>query len=177
MYDMIDGVLRYSSINEGEQEIESVSIDELIASIESDLEMVIQQKQAVIEKTNLPLVQGARILLHQLFYNLINNALKFSKEKPHVTITAREFMQGDVTMVEIRVADNGIGFSPEHAEKIFHAFSRLNSKDKYEGTGLGLALCRKIAERHRGSISATGRENEGSIFIITLPLKQTTHTL
>jgi len=148
MYDMIDGVLRYSSINQGEQVIESVSINELIESIESDLEMVIQQKHAVIDKANLGHVQGARILLHQLFYNLINNALKFSKDVPHIDITAHELMRDNIPMIEIRVADNGIGFSPEYADMIFHAFSRLNSKDKFEGTGLGLALCRKIAERH-----------------------------
>lgn len=177
MYDMIDGVLRYSSMNEGEQAIESVSMNELIESIESDLEMVIQQKHAVIKKPNLPNVQGARILLYQLFYNLINNALKFSKDDPLIDITAREFMRDNIPMIEIRVADNGIGFDPEYAETIFHAFSRLNSKDKFEGTGLGLALCRKIAERHHGTISATGQENEGSTFTVTLPLKQTTYTL
>ncbi|HZY79556.1 MAG TPA: ATP-binding protein [Cyclobacteriaceae bacterium] len=173
MYEMIDGVLRYSSINEGEQHIEPIDLNELINSIESDLEMVINQKNAVITKTSLPTIHGARILIYQLFYNLINNALKFSKDKPMIEIGCKAIAQG----FEITVRDNGIGFNPAYADKIFNAFSRLHSKDRYEGTGLGLALCKKIVERHHGSIRASGKENEGSVFTVTLPVSQKTITL
>jgi signal transduction histidine kinase/ActR/RegA family two-component response regulator len=172
MHDMIDGVLKYSSINEGAQGIEQVDLNELIADIESDLEMVIQQKQAVIEKDNLPTIACARILVYQLFYNLINNALKFSSVHPRVYISCRVAGADSVATAEIAVRDNGIGFEPEFADEIFQAFSRLHSKDRYEGTGLGLALCKKIAERHHGSIRASGKENVGSEFIVTLPIHQ-----
>jgi len=172
MYDMIDGVLKYSSINEGTKDIEPVDLNELIAGIESDLEMVIQQKQAVIEKDNLPTIDCARILIYQLFYNLINNALKFSNTQPRVYISCRVAGEGSQATAEITVRDNGIGFDPEFADRIFHAFSRLHSKDQYEGTGLGLALCKKIAERHQGTIRAWGKENEGSEFMVTLPIHQ-----
>lgn len=177
MYDMIDGVLKYSSLNEGAQEIEPVDLNDIIANIESDLEMVFQQKHAVIEKGDLPVINGARILIYQLFYNLVNNALKFSKENPRIIVSASVTGKAANRMAEITIQDNGIGFSPAYAEKIFHAFSRLHSKDRYEGTGLGLALCKKIAERHRGTIRATGKENEGSAFTVTLPVKQQTTTL
>jgi PAS domain S-box-containing protein len=177
MYDMIDGVLKYSSVNEGEQEIAPVDLNEVLTSIESDLEMLLQQKQAVIEITNLPVIDGARILLYQLFYNLINNALKFSKEKPRIKVSCNVKGSGLGQVVEITVHDNGIGFSQIYAEKIFNAFSRLHSKDRYEGTGLGLALCKKIAERHHGTIRAIGIENEGSDFIVTLPFKIKTSIL
>jgi signal transduction histidine kinase/ActR/RegA family two-component response regulator len=172
MGDMIDGVLKYSSINEGTQDIEPVDLNELIAGIESDLEMVIQQKQAVVDKGPLPTIECARILIYQLFYNLINNALKFSSDQPRVYISCQVAGEGNQATAEITVRDNGIGFDPEFADKIFHAFSRLHSKDQYEGTGLGLALCKKIAERHHGTIRASGRENEGSEFIVTLPIHQ-----
>lgn len=171
MYDMIDGVLKYSSVNEGEQEMAPVDLNEVMTSIESDLEMLFQQKHAVIEIGKLPVIDGARILLYQLFYNLINNALKFSKDKPHIKVSSRITGTVPNQVAEITVHDNGIGFSQVYAEKIFHAFSRLHSKDRYEGTGLGLALCKKIAERHHGTISATGKENEGSDFTVTLPIK------
>jgi signal transduction histidine kinase len=173
MYEMIDGVLRYSSVNEGEQHIEPIDLTELFASIESDLEMVIHQKKAVFRVSNLPTISGARILIYQLFYNLVNNALKFSKDNPVIEISAKVADN----VAEITVSDNGIGFNPAHSEKIFHAFSRLHSKDRYEGTGLGLALCKKIVERHHGTIRADGKENEGSTFTVTLPLSQKTLTL
>ncbi|HEY5745491.1 MAG TPA: ATP-binding protein [Chryseolinea sp.] len=172
MHDMIDGVLKYSSMNAGTQDIEPVDLNELMAGIESDLEMVIQQKQAVIEKGNLPTIACARILIYQLFYNLINNALKFSSTEPRVYISCRVAGEGSHATAEISVRDNGIGFDTEFADQIFHAFSRLHSKDQYEGTGLGLALCKKIAERHHGTIRASGKENEGSEFVVTLPIHQ-----
>ncbi|MBT1703766.1 PAS domain-containing sensor histidine kinase [Chryseosolibacter indicus] len=168
---MIEGVLAYSTVNALEQKIDQIDLNQIIRNIESDLEVVIQQKQAIIKTTPLPSIQGAGVLIYQLFYNLINNSLKFSKpnEPPFISISAANVENG---FVKIIIKDNGIGFEGEYAEKIFNAFIRLNTKDKFEGTGLGLSLCRKIVQRHGGSIRASGRKNEGATFQIMLPIKQ-----
>jgi light-regulated signal transduction histidine kinase (bacteriophytochrome) len=174
MDDMIEGVLKYSSLNETEQTMNIIDLNEVIANIEEDLEVVIEQKKAVIKKDNLPELRGAPVLIYQLFYNLIYNSLKFSKqgEQPLIAVSSSELRQHDQTFAKITIADNGIGFDKEYAEVIFDTFTRLNSKDRYEGTGLGLALCKKIAERHQGSISASGSKGKGALFTILLPVVQ-----
>ena len=113
-------------------------------------------------------------MLYQLFYNLINNSIKFAQENipPQINITATEQIEAGNKVAIITVEDNGIGFDLDQTGRIFETFTRLNSKDRYEGTGLGLSLCKKIAERHGGSITATGISNKGAIFIITLPFVQ-----
>jgi len=110
--------------------------------------------------------------LYQLFYNLINNSLKFSTHRPEITISSSFIKSEEKDCAEIIVKDNGIGFDPKFADKLFDAFLRLNSKDKYEGTGLGLALCKKIVERHHGTIRASGAEGRGSTFTVVLPITQ-----
>ena len=116
------------------------------------------------------------MLLYQLFYNLINNSIKFAKAgtPPFISIESKKLFTDGSEFAQIVVKDNGIGFEEEHAEKIFDTFTRLNSRDKYEGTGLGLALCKKIVERHGGTITASGKLREGASFLILLPLKQHT---
>jgi light-regulated signal transduction histidine kinase (bacteriophytochrome) len=179
MVHLIDGILNYSTLNATNEPAAAVNLSEVIKDVETDLELVVQQKKAVIIHNGLPTVQGARVLLHQLFYNLINNALKFSsKDRPPViTIGGHIQEKGDYSFARISVRDNGIGFEPEHADKIFDSFSRLHTKDMYDGTGLGLALCRKIVQRHEGSIRATGRPDQGAEFEIILPLKQRDKTI
>ena len=179
MISMIEGVLTYSGLNATEQAIEVINLNEIIDSITADLEVIIEKKGAVIRMESLPLIEGAEVLIYQLFYNLINNSLKFSKpaESPVITIQSSLYTDNDIAMVEISVSDNGIGFQNEHSEKIFNTFARLNSKDKYEGTGLGLALCRKIVERHNGYISAHSEKGSGATFIVQLPIKQTSKSI
>lgn len=175
MFSMIEGVLAYSEFTSAEQKNEIISLDKIIDNIESDLELLIQQKNATIIRENLPEIEGADVLIHQLFYNLINNALKFSKSDVPTVIeinSENEISADGDEMVKITVSDNGIGIDPSFSEKIFDVFSRLNAKDDYEGTGLGLALCKKIVERHHGTISATGIRGEKAIFTILLPKKQ-----
>ncbi|MCA1918924.1 MAG: PAS domain-containing sensor histidine kinase, partial [Flavobacterium piscis] len=141
----------------------------------TDLELIINEKQAILIVSELPEIEGAPILIHQLFYNLIQNALKFSKadQPPRVIITCTVIKnEQDIEMLEIKIKDNGIGLDPVFAEKIFDAFERLHSKDEFEGNGLGLALCRKIAERHNGSITASGEKDNGAEFTVILPVKQ-----
>lgn len=179
IYAMIDGVLLYSSLNALKQTSEQVDLNMIIKQIQEDLEVIIQQKNAVITGDTLPVIEGSSVLLYQLFYNLLNNSLKFTKagHAPYIQIQAElspstRLPDNKKQYVIIRVADNGIGFEKGESEKIFETFVRLNSKDKFEGTGLGLALCHKIVERHGGSIIAEGKENEGAVFTIALPLTQ-----
>jgi signal transduction histidine kinase len=123
----------------------------------------------------LPEVSGMRILIYQLFYNLVSNALKFSKndEHPVIAISAtkekKTINRKTNNYIHITVTDNGIGFNQEYADKIFGVFSRLNPKEVYEGTGLGLALCKKIVNRHGGQIYAESKEDKGATFHILLP--------
>ncbi|HLO81275.1 MAG TPA: PAS domain S-box protein, partial [Chitinophagaceae bacterium] len=180
LYDLIDGILQYSSIDIEQDTSSSIDLTDLIRQIESDHEMAVQEKNAKIRCENLPTIHGSRVLLYQLFSNLINNALKFSKPDapPQIQIKSRivtnlgqRNLPGKYErFAEISVQDNGIGFDQGQAEKIFKTFTRLHSKDHFEGTGLGLALCKKIVERHSGKITAEGQPGVGAIFKIWLPI-------
>lgn len=174
MFSMIEGVLAYSALNASDQPIDRIDLNEVFGSIATDLEVLIERKKASLIPDELPEIDGAQVLIYQLFYNLINNALKFSKEDLPNTlrVKAQRFDKNRKGFVKIEISDTGIGLDPAYADKIFDAFARLNAKDKYEGTGLGLALCKKIVERHHGSISATGQPGEGATFTIVLPEKQ-----
>lgn len=174
MSTMIDGVLMYSSINSGKQQAELIDLNEVIRNIEADIEVSLEKSGGTIRYRGLPSLEGASVLLYQLFYNLINNSIKFAKADvpPQIDISAEIVEEQGRNVARITLEDNGIGFEPEMAGKIFDTFTRLNSKDKYEGTGLGLSLCKKIAERHDGSIAATGGAGKGARFIVTLPLRQ-----
>lgn len=175
MIAMIDGVLNYSKVSSEQSDVEAVHLNEIIMQIEADLEIPIHQKNALISKSDLPVIQGAPILIYQLFYNLINNSLKFSSPdaQPQIKITSGDIKENGVAYTVIEVADNGIGFNQDKAGVIFNSFTRLHSKDRYEGTGLGLALCLKIVERHNGKIFANSEIGKGARFTVQLPLKQT----
>jgi PAS domain S-box-containing protein len=170
---MMEGVLRYAGLDGYEQEIERVNTNEIITAVITDLETVIQKRNAEINCDVLPDIPGYAILIYQLFYNLISNALKFSRTDilPLIQIRYVEVMIGERPFAQFIIKDNGIGFEPENAEWIFHTFSRLNAKEDYEGTGLGLALCKKIVGRHRGFLSAFGEPGKGAAFTVQLPLK------
>jgi PAS domain S-box-containing protein len=175
MFHMIDGVLNYSKVNNLHEAHSAVDLGGLIRQIVLDLEVLIQQKQARVEASELPTIEGSPVLLYQLFYNLINNSLKFAQmdvpavisiEAAPASIEGRDWWQIDVR-------DNGIGFPQMYADKIFATFTRLHPKDLYEGTGLGLSLCKKIVERHGGTIRAESRVGEGTVFRIKLPMNAT----
>ena len=180
MNTMVEGVLQYSTMSALEEQYERIDLVDLIETIESDLEVVITKKNAIIEKIDLTFIQGSPILLYQLFYNLINNALKFSIQNiaPVITISCQPARAAEVISAglhpelsyqHIEIRDNGIGFDEHEAEKIFSTFTRLHAKDQFEGTGLGLALCRNIVVRHGGAIWANGKKNQGATFSILLP--------
>ena len=179
---MIDGVLQHSTVEAFEQDLERLDSQRIFANILEDLEVVVKEKNAQIIIDSLPMIEGSPTLIYQLFYNLINNSLKFVRTDvvPVIQIrseivlgselpTAVDQIKHDQQYAKIVIIDNGIGFEQTYAEKIFESFLRLNSKDKYEGTGLGLALCKKIVERHHGFIRAFSSPNDGATFEVYLP--------
>jgi signal transduction histidine kinase len=161
-----------------------VNLNEIIDNIKSDFELTIQEKQATILHTDLPLICGNKFQMHQLFHNLISNSLKFSKEKPEIIISGRVVEKNlsnkepgyssEQEFAELTIRDNGIGFEQKFAEKIFNVFQRLHTKNEYPGTGIGLALCKKIVDNHHGSISVESKPGEGTTFRVSLPVKIST---
>ena len=144
-----------------------VPLDDALDQARSNLAAAIEESGATIEADPLPTVRGEPVLLVALFQNLVANAVKFHREDvtPHVRITTTEVADEH----EIVVEDNGIGIEPEYAERIFIIFQRLHAKDRYEGTGIGLAMCRKIVEHHGGTIHVDAHDGDGARFRITLP--------
>jgi PAS domain S-box-containing protein len=169
---MVEGILAYSSVKSQELIMEDVNLNAIVKTIENDLELIIAEKEASIRYADLPVIRAAPFLLYQLFYNLINNSLKFTRPdiKPEIEVTSSSIADSTgQRFVTIVVSDNGIGFSQQHAENIFKTFIRLHPKDKYEGTGIGLSVCKSIVEKHKGLLAAYGEENAGARFVITLP--------
>jgi PAS domain S-box-containing protein len=173
---MIDGVLQYSTIDMTDQFLKEIDLNAVVKTIIEDLEIPIKEHGAVVTFNNLPSLKGYPTLIHQLFYNLINNSLKFRRSgvKPEINISHAALSEADRHVLngnyfKIMLEDNGVGFDQAYAEKIFESFTRLHPKDKYEGTGLGLALCRKIILRHNGLIKASGTLNKGACFTLYFP--------
>jgi two-component system sensor kinase FixL len=180
MQKLINDLLSFSRVTTQSQPFTKVDLNLLLREVLSDLEVVIDKTGARIEFEALPAIEAESIQMRQLFQNLISNALKFRKEgeKPVIKIYSK-FLQrkahlistpGD-ELVEIYVQDNGIGFDEKYLDRIFNVFQRLDGH-KYEGSGIGLAICRKIAIRHGGDITARSEPGKGSIFIVTLAVKQ-----
>lgn len=178
---LISDLLNYSRLSQAHF-FESTDLNLTLQEILFDLELLIAEKKATINVTELPRAEVIPGLIRQLFQNLVSNALKFSKKDvpPVITIRCKIVEAEDVTEIVnasgkygiIEVCDNGIGFDEKYTNKIFTLFQRLNSREKYEGTGIGLAIAKKIMDKHHGSITATSKENEGSVFKIILPLQQ-----
>jgi PAS domain S-box-containing protein len=184
MATLIRDILHFSQLSRTLKEFSTVDLNVTLHSILSDLELAIHQKQAVIISDPLPVIQAIPLQLNQLFYNLISNALKFVRPgvPPQITVTSRLLTADELPDMEglnpeliyylFQFRDNGIGFDEKYSEQIFALFQRLHSHQVYSGTGIGLALCKKIVINHNGLISATSRENEGSVFSVVLPALQ-----
>jgi len=168
---LINDLLSLSRITTKAQPFCPVDLKQVVREVLSDLEVRIEQTEGRIEIGDLPTLDADPLQMRQLFQNLIGNALKFHRKdtKPVVTLSANNLGNG---LCEIKVQDNGIGFEEKYAEKIFAVFQRLHGRNEYEGTGVGLAICRKIAERHGGTITAKGTPGQGATFRITLPVQQ-----
>jgi signal transduction histidine kinase len=164
MQSLVQDILTLSSLNNS-FESKRIDLSVIIRSVTDSLELKIRERKAKIVYGHLPAVTGNETYLFQVFYNLINNALKFSTRDPRIEIKA----ESTGTILRITVADNGIGVEEEYRDKIFEAFQRVHSRKEFEGTGLGLAICKKIVDLHRGSISVENNPSGGSIFVIDLP--------
>ena len=168
---LIKNILNFSKSQVKSDAFERTDIRQLVDGVLSDLEMSIQQKQATFHVGTLPVLRVIPAQFRQLFQNLIINALKFSQESfpPDIYISS-EVDPNDDRYCNICIKDNGIGFEQKYADDIFILFTRLNTYDKFEGTGIGLAVCKKIVEQHGGFISARSDVNKGATFIISLPI-------
>ncbi len=171
---LINDLLTYSRVTTKANPFSQVSLNKIVNQVKSDLEVRIEQTAGTVNISNLPDIDADPTQMHQLFQNLISNALKFHKPDcpPIVTISANV----NETLCEIKIADNGIGFEQKYADRIFTIFQRLHGRHEYEGTGIGLAVCRKIIDRHGGRIAAQSELGSGSTFIISLPIKQNTES-
>ncbi|MEI6945681.1 PAS domain S-box protein [Paraflavisolibacter sp. H34] len=168
---LIDDLLNFSRLSQNRLSFEPVDLNAVLGQIAEDLEVLIQEKGACVHWDPLPTVEGIPLQLGQVFQNLISNSLKFCPEgrKPLVTIKTEEISENGEKSYRILYQDNGIGFDPEQAEKIFEIFFRLHSRDQYEGTGVGLAIVKKIVEMHQGSIKATAVRHQGARFELVFP--------
>ncbi len=180
MSDLIDNLLQYSRLS-ASAVFESTDLNVLLQEIISDLEVSIIEKKATITVGSMPVIEIVPSQMRQVFQNLISNALKFSRDSvaPEIHINSELFSKNELVdnqrspeqFCRITISDNGIGFDEKFTDRIFVIFQRLHTRDAYEGTGIGLAITKKIIERHGGRITARSRENEGTSFFITLPLK------
>ncbi|HEY4335942.1 MAG TPA: PAS domain-containing protein [Puia sp.] len=182
MLALIRDVLAYSELSEKTQEFELVSLQKTVEDALTDLELQISQKGATLSCEELPSIEAIPLQMSQLFGNLLSNALKFTRPgvAPVIHITARRLSEQEATrlklsdigsLYDIEVRDNGIGFEQTHSDQIFSIFQRLHGKTEYQGTGIGLAICKKIALGHRGDIYAMGEPGKGATFHVILPAR------
>jgi PAS domain S-box-containing protein len=182
MSDLIKSLLNYSRLSKENNNSNFVKVDLnlLLNEIKIDFELLIEEKNATIVSENLPVITGNYIQLGQLFSNLISNALKFTQQRPLIEISSEIVQASNITdapkplkekqYVKIAFKDNGIGFEQEYSKLIFSLFQRLHGKQSsYAGTGIGLALCKKIAENHNGFIVANSSPGKGAVFMVYLP--------
>jgi signal transduction histidine kinase len=184
MKSLIDHLLEFSRTNRKSENFDTCNLSDVMINVLSDLELKMEESKAHVELEGmLPIIEGSRAELTQLFSNLLSNAIKFrhAGQGPIIKLSSRKLsrdekvqrrLSAERNYFQIEVADNGIGFEPEYAERIFVIFQRLNGKSEYPGSGIGLAICKKIVDNHHGVISATSQPGLGATFTIILPEKQ-----
>ena len=181
MQNLIRDILAYSRMTTAEKILEMTDLNDLLAHAKTELEVLISEKRAAIVNDRMPIMKVIPFQIQQLLNNLLNNALKFSRPgvPPHVVIKCERIAGSKVRHLyplaslyyyHITFADNGIGFEPEYSKKIFEVFQRLHARTEYGGTGIGLAICKKIVENHNGFIFAESQINEGATFHVYLPI-------
>lgn len=168
MQRLIEGLLSYSRVTTKAQPFEEVDLNAVVQEVVSDLEIRIKEAQGKVITHALPVIEADPLQMHQLFQNLLGNALKYRHRlrAPVVEIESKLVKRNSY---EITISDNGIGFDEKYANNIFGIFQRLVRKEEFEGSGIGLAICKKIVERHRGIIWARSQPEQGTIFSVTLP--------
>jgi signal transduction histidine kinase len=165
---MINDLLELSRVTTQAKPFQRTDLNQVLREVLSDLELRLEKTGAVVEVGDLPVIDADPTQMRQLFLNLLSNALKFSKPDSQPVIRLSSTANTS-EIVEISVSDNGIGFDDEYTKRIFKPFQRLHGRGEYEGSGIGLSICRKIVERHGGSITAKSESGAGSTFIVTLP--------
>ncbi len=180
MQNLIKALLSYSNANKAEIKFILTDLNSIVEEAKSNLAELLEEKKAVVESDTLPRLTVVPIQLLQLFSNIIHNAIKYSKKDttPHIKITATLILEEEIKKEypaqkgkywKISIADNGIGFEQQYEHKIFELFQRLHGRADYEGTGIGLAICKKIMHNHLGFITAQGKSGIGSVFNLYLP--------
>jgi signal transduction histidine kinase len=181
MQKLIDDLLSFSRTNTFIESAEPVDLNRIVADIPNHYFEAVQDKRIFFDISPLPVIRGVPYLIRQLFENLIGNSVKYAKQntplKIRISVTdveGRDFVSrgadANLSYFRIRIEDNGIGFDPRHADRIFEIFQRLHGKNEYPGTGIGLAICQRIVENHHGFIMATGKVNEGATFDVFFPI-------
>jgi light-regulated signal transduction histidine kinase (bacteriophytochrome) len=181
MQALIKDILTFSKLSIEKDHFVKTDLELILSEVLEELQGTVDEKKAAISLEPLPHLYVNPVLIKPLFFNLIGNALKYSKKNvapvikiyPEIVSNERPgaTTKDAVTYCRIFVKDNGIGFEQQYAGQIFEMFQRLHSQTDYEGTGIGLALCKQIVEKHRGYISALSNANEGATFIVSLPLE------
>ena len=182
MQTLINDLLTFSRVISASQPFVPVDLNVVVKGVLSDLEVRIEQQKAAIEIGELPTIEADPLQMRQLLQNLIGNALKFQPVdgKPLVKLSTRLLKSPFAgtpeedpyaEQCELTIQDNGIGFDEKYLDKIFAVFQRLHGRNEYEGTGVGLAVCRRITDRHGGTINAKSKPTEGATFIVTLPVR------
>lgn len=184
MRTLINDLLEFSRVTNGQQQYDDTDLNLVVRQVKADLELVIEETGATLHLGPLPTIYAATAQMKQLFTNILGNAIKFRKsdEAPVISITAAETtadekikhkLSATMRYHTITIADNGIGFEKEYAQKIFNVFQRLHGKSEYPGSGIGLAVCKRIAEHHGGLIYADSQPGQGATFTLILPEQQT----
>ncbi len=172
MQTLIDDLLSYSRVTTKAEPFVPVDMGQVLRQVVADLEIRLEQTKGKVEIKDLPVLDADPTQMYQLMQNLINNALKFHKPDtpPVVTVTSEKIPGANAVKIFIR--DNGIGFDQKYLDRIFSIFQRLHGRHEYQGTGIGLAVCRKIVDRHGGFITAESIPGQGATFIVQLPIRQ-----
>ena len=175
---LINDLLKFSRHTQAKEDFIRLDLNKVLQDVLSDLESEIEKKSGKVQVANLPSIWGIPSQMQQLFQNLIVNSLKFTR--PTVDPLISIYSEPQVATINGRqrkvcnifFKDNGIGFDPKYADEIFVVFKRLHSYHEFEGSGIGLSICKKIVEKHNGSIKAEGKLDGGATFVITLPQEQ-----
>ncbi len=186
MTQLIRDLLEFSRLLKSDMAVQPVDLGEIVQAVVNDFELTITEKQAVIQIGDMPVIEAVSLQMNQLFYNLLSNALKFTSTsiQPLIRIDseiisleeAARYIQKpipDNTYFRINFSDNGIGFDTKYSEQIFEVFKRLHGKDIYPGSGIGLALCRRIVANHNEHLYTVSKSGEGTTFYIILPRQHT----
>jgi light-regulated signal transduction histidine kinase (bacteriophytochrome) len=165
MYELINGLLAYSRVQTKGKEFVKIKMDRVVEKVIANLSIKIEERKAAITIRKLPVVFADENQMIQLLQNLIENSIKFSNTSPVISVSSR--LENDYYIFSVK--DNGIGIEHQYHDRIFQIFQRLHKRDEYDGTGIGLAICKRIAERHNGRIWLESFPGKGCTFFFSLP--------